>query len=213
MSGRRRLRWIETPTVIAHAHLQCSGRVAAGDRRCPATGVLARVRHRLGHDANDLGLDVRRVRAWWPRVLDVGGNSRLAERPLRRVGELFVQRGRLVSRAVLAQEAELLDLRRRHDSLSEREREVMAGVVAGHLTKRVAAALGISEITVEAHRGKVMRKVGAASLAELVTMAMRLGLASVPGTQPGPVASALAGYGMIGLTGRGSRPPAFARAG
>ena len=80
------------------------------------------------------------------------------------------------SRAVLEVEAEMLELRGRYDSLSGREREVMAGVVAGHLNKHVAAALGISEITVKAHRGRVMRKMAAESLPGLVLMAMRLGL-------------------------------------
>jgi FixJ family two-component response regulator len=59
-------------------------------------------------------------------------------------------------------------------TLSEREREVMDLVVAGLLNKQVAGELGISEITVKAHRGKVMRKIGAASLAELVRLAARL---------------------------------------
>jgi FixJ family two-component response regulator len=65
-------------------------------------------------------------------------------------------------------------LRRRHALLSCREREVMALVVAGRLNKEVGFELGISEITVKAHRGKVMRKMEADSLAELVTMATRL---------------------------------------
>ena len=117
------------------------------------------------------------------------------------------------SRAVLAQEAELRELRKRHDSLSGREREVMAGVVAGHLNKRVGAALGISEITVKAHRGKVMRKMEADSLAELVTMAIRLGLSVVPGMQASPVNSSLASYGMTGLMRRASPRTAFAGAG
>jgi FixJ family two-component response regulator len=59
-------------------------------------------------------------------------------------------------------------------TLSEREREVMDLVVAGLLNKQVAGELGISEITVKAHRGKVMRRIGAASLAELVRLAARL---------------------------------------
>jgi FixJ family two-component response regulator len=59
-------------------------------------------------------------------------------------------------------------------TLSEREREVMDLVVAGLLNKQVAGELGISEITVKAHRGKVMRKIGATSLAELVRLASRL---------------------------------------
>jgi FixJ family two-component response regulator len=80
------------------------------------------------------------------------------------------------SRTALDQEAELHTLRDRHASLSRREQEVMALVVAGLLNKQVGFELGISEITVKAHRGNVMRKMSAPSLAALVTMAARLGL-------------------------------------
>ena len=81
------------------------------------------------------------------------------------------------SRATLGQAAEVQAVRDRYDSLSGREREVMALVVSGRLNKHVGGELGISEITVKAHRGKVMRKMKADSLAELVTMAARLRLA------------------------------------
>jgi len=84
------------------------------------------------------------------------------------------------SQTALAHEAEIRALRDRHASLSRREREVMALVVSGLLNKQVGGELGISEITVKAHRGKVMRKMEAASLADLVTMAARLGLAPAP---------------------------------
>jgi len=71
-------------------------------------------------------------------------------------------------------------LRDRYASLSRREREVMALVVSGLLNKQVGFELGISEITVKAHRGKVMRKMKAGSLADLVNMAASLRLAPAP---------------------------------
>jgi FixJ family two-component response regulator len=79
------------------------------------------------------------------------------------------------SNAAAGQQAEIRALRDRYGSLSKREREVMAFVVAGLLNKQVAFELGISEVTVKAHRGQVTRKMKARSLPELVTMAARLG--------------------------------------
>jgi len=84
------------------------------------------------------------------------------------------------SRAALDQEEESKALRERYASLSRREQEVMALVVAGRLNKQVGFELGISEITVKAHRGRVMRKMEAASLADLVNMAAKLRLSSAP---------------------------------
>ena len=80
------------------------------------------------------------------------------------------------SRACLDEEAGLQLLRGRHGSLSPREQEVMALVVRGQLNKQVGGELGISEITVKAHRGRVMRKMCARSLPELVNIASLLGL-------------------------------------
>jgi FixJ family two-component response regulator len=81
------------------------------------------------------------------------------------------------SRAALSLEAEMRVLRDRYASLSQRERQVMVLVVSGLLNKQVGGELGISEITVKAHRGKVMQKMKADSLADLVKMAARLRLA------------------------------------
>ena len=89
------------------------------------------------------------------------------------------------SRAALDHEAQMRALRDCYASLTGREREVMALVVSGRLNKQVGGELGISEITVKAHRGKVMRKMKAGSLADLVKMAARLRLApAAPRNQP-----------------------------
>ena len=78
------------------------------------------------------------------------------------------------SRLALAQDAEMQELRDRYASLTHREQQVMALVVSGLLNKQVGGELGISEITVKAHRGQVMRKLKANSLAELVKIAAKL---------------------------------------
>jgi FixJ family two-component response regulator len=79
-------------------------------------------------------------------------------------------------RARRRQEAARDSLRQRYESLTERERQVMGHVVAGEANKRIAGELGLSVVTVKVHRGQVMRKMQAKSVAELVRMADRLGL-------------------------------------
>jgi len=89
------------------------------------------------------------------------------------------------SRAAVSREAEMRVLQNSYASLTPREREVMALVVSGRLNKQVGGELGISEITVKAHRGHVMRKMKAGSLADLAKMAASLGLApAAPRRQP-----------------------------
>jgi FixJ family two-component response regulator len=84
------------------------------------------------------------------------------------------------SRTALREASEMRPLRDCYGSLTPREREVMALVVSGLLNKQVGGELGISEITVKAHRGQVMRKMRAGSLPDLVTMAARLGMRPAP---------------------------------
>lgn len=85
--------------------------------------------------------------------------------------------GRAIARHRAARErqTEMADLQSRYGSLTAREREVMQGVVKGLLNKQIAAELGISEITIKVHRGQVMRKMMADSLADLVRQAEKLG--------------------------------------
>jgi FixJ family two-component response regulator len=84
------------------------------------------------------------------------------------------------SRITLDQESESQALRSLYAKLTPRERDVMTLVVRGLLNKQVGGELGMAEITVKAHRGQVMRKMKAASFADLVNMGARLGLASAP---------------------------------
>jgi FixJ family two-component response regulator len=88
------------------------------------------------------------------------------------------------SRDAMNRELELQLLRSRHASLTPRERQVLGCVVRGLLNKVIGADLGISEITVKAHRGRVMRKMKVRSLAELVTVAAILGVVALPASTP-----------------------------
>jgi FixJ family two-component response regulator len=77
-------------------------------------------------------------------------------------------------RARLGDERKLTDLRNRHESLTAREREVMELLVSGRVNKQIAAEAGISEVTVRLHRGQIMRKMRASSLADLIRIADKI---------------------------------------
>jgi FixJ family two-component response regulator len=86
-----------------------------------------------------------------------------------------------VDRVARQKRSELAELQRHYNLLTPREREVLPFVVAGFANKQTAADLGTSEITIGVHRGQIMRKMGARSLAELVRMADKLGIARAAG--------------------------------
>jgi FixJ family two-component response regulator len=86
-----------------------------------------------------------------------------------------------VDRAARQKRSEIAQLRSHYNLLTPREREVLPFVVAGFANKQTAADLGTSEITIGVHRGQIMRKMGARSLAELVRMADKLGIPRAAG--------------------------------
>ena len=107
-----------------------------------------------------------------------GGAIEFLTKPFRDQALLdAIQQGLARDRAWLNDEKTMAALRARFETLTPREREVMAHVVSGRLNKQIAADIGISEITVKVHRGQVMRKMRASSLPDLARMADRLKLA------------------------------------
>jgi FixJ family two-component response regulator len=83
-----------------------------------------------------------------------------------------------IDRAARQERSMVAEVRRRYESLTKREREVMKLVVSGLLNKQIAGELGSSEVTVKMHRGQVMRKMKAQSLVQLVRMAEKIGITS-----------------------------------
>jgi FixJ family two-component response regulator len=117
-----------------------------------------------GH--GDIPMSVRAMKA---------GAIEFLTKPLRDQDLLdAIQAGLRRDRARLAEEQEVVQLRERLGSLTAREQDVMALLVSGRVNKQIAAEIGISEVTVRLHRGQIMRKMRASSLAELIRIADRI---------------------------------------
>src|SRR6266536_1868394 len=118
-----------------------------------------------------------------------GGAIEFLTKPFREQDLLeAIQLGHARDRAQLEQERAIAELKVRFETLTPREREVMAHVVSGRLNKQIAADLGVSEITVKVHRGQVMRKMRASSLPDLARMADQLQITPTKPNSPGRVA-------------------------
>jgi FixJ family two-component response regulator len=118
-----------------------------------------------------------------------GGAIEFLTKPFREQDLLdAIQLGHDHDRARLEQERSMAELNVRFETLSPREREVMAYVASGRLNKQIAADLGVSEITVKVHRSRVMHKMRASSLPDLARMADQLQLAPTKPRSPGRVA-------------------------
>jgi FixJ family two-component response regulator len=143
-------------------------------------------------DINGLDLQTQIVHGDHPTIVFISGHGTIPAsvraikagavdfltKPLREADLMRAIEAALAqNRETRRENAELAELHRRFSTLSPREREVLPLVVSGLLNKQAAAELGISEITLQIHRGKIMQKMAAASLAELVRMA---GLLDVP---------------------------------
>ena len=134
----------------------------------PNSGIHLPIVFITGH--GDIPMSVRAIKAGALEFL----TKPFHDQELLDAIQLGIERDRARRRDAAA----IAGLRERFNSLTRREREIMALVVTGRMNKQIAADLAVSEITVKVHRGHVMRKMRAKSLAELVRMADRLGVSA-----------------------------------
>jgi FixJ family two-component response regulator len=160
--------WPDEPTCLVvdirlpgKSGLDFQRDISAAHRKIPIIFIT-------GH--GDIPMSVRAMK---------GGAIEFLTKPFRDQDLLdAIELGLTRDRAWIESEKVLDSIRLRFDTLTQREREIMAKVVTGRLNKQIAADLGISEITVKVHRGQVMRKMHASSLPELARMADKLQLSS-----------------------------------
>ncbi len=135
-------------------------------RRLTRSGALLPIVFLTGH--GDIPMSVQAIKAGAEDFLTKPVNDADLLRAVRAALQRAALQGELIAETSL--------LHRRHSTLTAREREVMAHIVAGELNKVAAARLGVGEHTIKVHRARVMEKMGAESLADLVRAAERLGL-------------------------------------
>lgn len=140
-------------------------------RRITRLGLTVPIVFLTGH--GDIPMSVRAIKSGAVDFLTKPVNDADLLRAIRTALQLAATRR--------AEQAATADLRARHASLTPREREVMARVVAGRLNKQIAADLGTGEQNIKIHRGRVMEKMGVQSLADLVRAAERLAIEKPPG--------------------------------
>ncbi len=145
----------------------------------------ARLRTELRRSARDLDLKVDQHSKALVSVTDElkkeNAQRRAVEEALRLAEGRLSHAAQIVTDAARAKKSGLAELQKRYARLTPREREVLPFVVAGMLSKQTAAELGTSEITIRVHRGQIMRKMQAQSLADLIRMADNLGIQQASG--------------------------------
>jgi FixJ family two-component response regulator len=175
-----------------------SAREFLENRRCDATACLVLDVRLPGLSGLDLQRELAHTESPIPIIFITGhGDIPMSVRAMKEGAVEFlakpfrdqdlldsIQHALEIDRAARKERVLVTELRRRYESLTNREREVLRLVVSGLLNKQIAGELGSSEVTVKMHRGQVMRKMRAQSIVELLRMAQKIGITS-EATPPG----------------------------